>query len=68
MHIRNLLAGMVEEETQLKESMLEKIDNFKEEITELCHKLSLPPFTPDESEMTVMQREKTFRFFGYDLP
>lgn len=62
MHIHNLLTGMVEEETQLKESMLEKINTYKVEISELCHKLSLPPFMPDESEMTVMQRERAFRF------
>lgn len=61
LHIRNLLAGMVNEETQLKKTMLESIDRYNTEISELTEQLSLPDFQLSDDDMTVMQREKCLR-------
>lgn len=60
LHIENLLAGMVNEEKHLKKTMLESIERYRCEISELCEKLSLPDFKSGVG-LTIMQQEKELR-------
>lgn len=60
LHIRDLLSGMVKEEKQLKKTMLENIDRYKEEISLFTSKLSLPHYDQEQG-MTIMQQEKDLR-------
>ncbi|XP_039271413.2 protein regulator of cytokinesis 1-like [Styela clava] len=60
LHIENLLAGMVNEEKHLKKTMLESIEKYRNEITDISEKLSLPDFT-STAGITIMQQEKELR-------
>lgn len=44
MHLGNLLEEMVNEEDSLRVRLMENVDKYKTEISQLCEELNLPPY------------------------
>jgi Ase1/PRC1/MAP65 family protein len=44
MHLGNLLDEMVNEENSLRSRLMENVDKYKAEVTQLCKELNLSPY------------------------
>ncbi|ESO11159.1 hypothetical protein HELRODRAFT_91651, partial [Helobdella robusta] len=59
-HLRDLLDDMVREEESTRQSILNSVKAYHQEVLKLCGELKLEPYNPNE-ELTVLQLEKDLR-------
>lgn len=59
-HIKGLLDLMIAEEEELKKRLMKSIESAREELSQLCTELQLPPFEEEEG-CTMLQMEKNSR-------